>query len=513
MYLLGADIGTTGCKTEIIDTEGNVLAFAYREYPLLYPRPYWVETDPNVWWNAFVETVNEVINKSKINPKDISGISVSGTNALVAVDKEGKPVRNAIMQLDKRSLPQAKLIEEMFGEEITEITGNKVVAGATWAPVILWIKDNEPELFNRIHKFLWPAGFIVFKLTNEYTMDWTRASWTCFFETKTRMKYSEKLLSEMNIPADKLPELYPSWKVVGEVVSNVIDKISLAKGIPVVAGMADTPAAGIGCGAVHPGDFFYILGTVGRAALILNQPSLDATFLNCVNAVPDTWMSMAVLDGGTICLRWFADSFGNIESSLAKYLNKSRYELLDEEASNAPPGSRGLIFFPYISGGRGNVVQEPNARSFFFGIGLNITRCEVIRAILEGVTYALRDNYEKMIKSYGLNINELIMCGGGSKSKIWRQIVASILNLRVLHVKREDVEPLGNAILAGFATGMFSSFKKAKEIVEISDITYPIAEHYQLYTEIFELYRKLYNDIKDKFNSLREISEKYFHLF
>jgi xylulokinase len=492
-----------------MDSEGNVLTSAYTEYSLLYPRPYWVEADPETWWKAYVKTVKEVISRLKIAPRDISGISISGTNAIVLVDRDCKPVRNAIMQLDKRSVPQAKRIDRTLGEKISKITGNRVAAGATWAPTILYIRENEPEVFQKTYKFLWPAGFIVARLTNEYTMDWSRASWTCFFDIRNK-KYSEELLDEMGIPMDKLPETYPCWETVGEVTSKAAGETGLVKGIQVLAGMADTPAAGVGVGAVNPNDFFYVLGTVGRPAVILDKPTLDPTFINCVNAVPETWMSLAAIDGGTVCLRWFKENFAQMESFVAKEINTSVYKLLDQEAEKSPPGSRGLLFFPYISGGRANVVWNENARALFFNIGLETTRADFIRSILEGVTYAVRDNYEKMIESYNIRPESLIMCGGGSKSRIWKQITADILNLKVLSVNIEDAEPIGNAILAAVGTKIFSSFSKVKEVVKISDIIYPREQYHKLYMSLFKVYRKVYIDIWDDFHLLREIVEECF---
>lgn len=517
VFLLGTDVGTTGCKTEIINADGKSIMMAYEEYPMLYPRPYWVETDPEGgWWKAYVSTTQEVLKRSGINPKDIAGVSISCTNALVAVDKKGKALRNAIMQLDKRSVPQAEWINENIGsEEVAEITGNSVAAGATSAPIILWIKENEHKIFKRTHKFLWPTGFVVAKLTGEFTMDWSRASWTCFFETKTRRIYSEKLLDEMGIPLEKLPTTYPSWEVVGEVTGEASKITGLAKGTPVVAGMADTPASTIGAGAVRPNDLLYVLGTVGRPVLIMDKPEFDPIFLNYCDAVPDQWQSLAALDGGSVCMRWFRDAFGQLEVNIAEEIGESPYKLLDMEAERSPIGSRGLIFFPYITGGRANIVSDPNARAFFFGLSLAHSRGDVIRAILEGVTYALRHNCEEMMKRYRIDrIKEMRMCGGGSKSPLWRQIVADITNLQVRPVKRTDTESLGNAILAGYGVGVFSDIREAADnIIETLEVVYPRAKYHEVYTHLFGLYKVLYEQFKDDFIILREISDKYSDLW
>lgn len=517
VFLIGTDVGTTGCKTEIIDEDGKSIAMAYEEYPMLYPQPYWVETDPEGgWWKAYVDTTREVVKRSEIDPGDIAGISISCTNALVAVDKEGNALLNAIMQLDKRTVPQAEWIRENIGaEEIAEITGNRVAPGATSAPIILWIKENEPRIFRKTHKFLWPTGFVVAKLTGEFTMDWSRASWTCFFETKTRKIYSDKLCDEMGIPMEKLPPTYPSWEVVGEVTTEVAKTTGLAKGTPVVAGMADTPASAIGAGSVRPNDFLYVLGTVGRPVFTLGKPELDPMFINCCNAVPHTWQSLAALDGGSVCLRWFRDLFGQVEVNISEEIGESPYRLLDIEAERSPIGARGLIFFPYITGGRANVVWNPNARAVFFGLSLANRRGDIVRAILEGVTYALRHNYEKMKECYQLqSVSEMRMCGGGSKSALWRQITADMINLPVRPVKRIDTESLGNAILAGYGVGVFNDIKDATDrIVGTLDAHHPRVEYYEVYNHLFELYKELYEHIKEDFLTLRKISEKFSDLW
>ena len=206
-FLLGIDVGTTGCKTELMDVDGNSVARSYREYPLIYPRISWVEHDAESGWlKGTVDTIQEILSKGKIDPKDIKGVSISCTNALVAVDKEGNPLRHAIMQFDKRTVSQVQEIREKVGvEKIIQTTGNQPAAGGTSAPIILWIKENEPEVFKKTYNFLWPGGFVIQKLTGRFTMEWSRASWTCLFETGGNQQWSEEICNALDIPIDKLP--------------------------------------------------------------------------------------------------------------------------------------------------------------------------------------------------------------------------------------------------------------------------------------------------------------------
>lgn len=510
--LLGIDVGTTGTKAELITTKGESIVSAYKEYPLLYPRPNWVETDPEGgWWEACVETIQKIVSQNDVNPSNIAGISISCTNALVAVDKEGKALHNAIMQLDKRTVPQANWIVDRVGaEKIGEITGNRVAAGATSAPIILWMKENKPELFEKTYKFLWPTGFVIAKLTGHYTMEWSRASWTCFFDTGKNRTYSKELCEKMGIPIEKLPTTCPPWEIIGEVSKRAAKETGLAEGTPVVGGMADTPAAALGTNATKPNDFFYVLGTVGRPVLILGKPKFDTRFLNCCHAVPDTWMSLAALDGGSVNLRWFRDIFGQLEVSISDLIDESPYVLLDQEAEKSPPGAGGLIYFPYISGSRANVIWDSNAKAILFGANLATKREDVIRAILEGVTFALRHNQEAYEEDVGARIDKVMMSGGGSNSRLWRQITADITGKPVHAIKRTASESIGNAVLAGFGTGIFDDIgEAANQMVEVVDIIEPREEYKQVYDELFELYKELYDSIKGEFSKLMSISNKY----
>ena len=232
-FLLGIDVGTTGCKTELLDIDGNTVARSYREYPLIYPRISWVEHDAETgWWQATVDTTREVLAESGIDAKEIKGVSVSCTNALVAVDKLGNPLRPAIMQFDKRTISQVQWIKAQVGDRVIQITGNQPAASGTSAPIILWIKENEPDIYAKTHKFLWPGGFVVHRLTNRFTMEWSRASWTCLFETGGKQQWSEELCNAMDIPVEKLPPLVPPWQVVGEVTETGRKDHGIGQGDP-----------------------------------------------------------------------------------------------------------------------------------------------------------------------------------------------------------------------------------------------------------------------------------------
>jgi len=505
-YLLGIDVGTTGCKTELMDVQGNSAGRAYREYPLIFPRVSWVEHDGETgWWKATVDTIQEVLSKSRIDPREVKGVSISCTNALIAVDKEGNQLRPGIMQFDKRTIDQVQKIKAKLGDKVIKITGNQPSASGTSAPIILWIKENEPDIFKKTHLFLWPGGFVNYKLTGQFTMEWSRASWTCLFETGGKQKWSEEICSALDIPLEKLPPLVPSWKIIGEITDKAAKITGLAKGTPVVGGMADTPAAGIGTGAVAPGRTCQIIGTTARPCIVLDKPKFDPRFINCCHAVPGCWFSLGAVDNAGLSIKWFRDQFGQQEVSVANLLKRNAFDLLDEEASLSPPGANGIIFLPYLAGER-SPIWDPYARGVLFGLSVTHTRADVIRAILEGVAYTFAHNLDIFEGELGMKMDEVFLSGGGSKSLQWQQMHADVSGKVVKVVKVKESEAIGNSILAGFGVGIYKDMVEAADrVIKVEKIVEPKKENFERYQKFFQLYKKLYAHLKEDFVSLAEL--------
>jgi xylulokinase len=505
-FLLGIDVGTTGCKTELLDVEGNTLARAYREYPLIYPKISWVEHNAETgWWQATIDTTREVLQKSKVDPKEIKGVSISCTNALVAVDKDGNQLRPAIMQFDKRTIDQVNWIKAKIGDKVIRITGNQPAASGTSAPIILWIKENEPDIFKKTHKFMWPGGFVVQKLTGEFTMEWSRASWTCLFETGGKQRWSEELCADMDIPMDKLPDLCPSWKVVGEVTEKAAQLTGLAKGTPVVGGMADTPAGGIGTGAVSPGDTCHVIGTTARPCVVLGEPKFDSRVVNCCHAVPGCWFSLGVLENAGSSIKWFRDLFGQMEVSMAGLTGQNAFDYLDEEAERSVPGANGIIYLPYLNGER-SPIWDPYARGVLFGLSGSHKRADVVRAILEGVAFAFAHNLELFETALGVRMKEVSLSGGGSKSRAWQQIHADVSGKAMKVVKVKESEAIGNSILAGYGVGIYKDMvSAARQVVKIERVVEPRKEYAERYAEMFQIYKNIYLHTKEDFGRLAKL--------
>jgi len=487
-FIMGIDVGTTGCKTSLFTEYGEQVARAYREYTLLRKKRE-VEISPFTWWEAVTATIKESIKKARIKSNQILGIGISGTNALIAVNKNGVPLGNAIMQMDNRSFSQVNWLNKSLKEKVFNITGNRIASGIFLAPKILWIKENKTNIYEETYKFLIPTGYIAYKLTNNFSIDYSRASTTLLFDIKKRC-WCEELCEAMSISISKLPELFNSWEVIGEVTSEAAKETSLKKGTPVIAGSMDTVAAAVGLGVIKKKQSFLVLGTVGRVCVCLDKPSFDSRFINSCHAVPDLWLSIAAITGAGTSLQWFQENFCYMEKCLAKQISTDPNELIMTGIDKSPVGARGIIYIPTILG-----EQSPNwksgAKGIFYGISPQATKIDFIRAILEGVAYAFRNNIE-IFENLGFEISELPISGGGANNKIWRQIIADVTKKLVLLPSTIETETIGAAILAGKGVGIYKDLKTASDnFITIVDRIFPIEHNFSKYSEQFEIYKRL----------------------
>lgn len=506
---MGIDVGTGGCKVALFDLGGSLRGQSYRPYPLIHCRPEWVEEDPlRGWWKSACEGIREVFSRSDVPAEGVKGISISCTNALVCVDEKGLPLRNALMQIDRRSIPQADSIQERVGpERIFQATGNRVAPGTFSAPLILWIKENEPRIFDKTHKFLVPTGFLVHRLTGEFTMDWSRGATTLLFETGGSRSWSARLCQMMGIPEEKLPPLYPSWEVVGEVSKQASEETGLAAGTPVVAGAMDTVVAALGSGVVSEEESFYVLGSVGRICLSLSQPTFDSRFINTCHCIPDFWISIACTNGAGLSLRWFQEQLGEWETRQAEEQNESPFHLLDQKAAQSPPGSNRLLYLPYLAGER-SPLWDPYARGVLFGLDASHQKADLIRAFLEGVAFAAKDNFQTFEEILKKKIDQVRMSGGGSKSMLWQRITADVLQKEISILEYPDTEAFGNALLAGYGTGLFSDIRKtSKELSKISSRIRPNPAQEMIYSHLHHLYQQIYLHLKEDFRTLKKIDQ------
>jgi len=502
-YLLGIDIGTSGTKTVLFDRGGNPISSSTAEYPLYQPEIGWAEQDPLDWWNAVCITINQVIKDSNINPESISGIGLSGQmHGLVMLDGDGNVLRKSIIWCDQRTAKECVEITEKVGEKrLIDITANPALTGFT-ASKILWVRNNEPEIYEKCRKILLPKDYIRYMLTGEFATEVSDASGMQLLDIKNRC-WSKEVLNALDIPIEYLGDVHESIVVSGKVHKKAAEVTGLKENTPVVGGAGDQAAGAIGNGIIKSGQISSTIGTSGVVFAHLDEPIIDEkgrvhTFCH---AVPGAWHMMGVTQGAGLSLKWFRDNFCTNEIELAKGMGINPYVLMTKEAEKVPAGSRGVIYLPYLMGER-TPHLNPKAKGVFFGLSAAHTKNEMLRAVIEGVSYSLLDCME-IIKDTGMNPTNVMVSGGGGKSELWRQILADMFNCKVSTNKSLEGPALGVALLAGVGTGVYKDIDEACSIaISENSVQFTIEENSLVYKRYYEIYKKIYDDLKGTFELL-----------
>ncbi len=502
-YLLGIDIGTSGTKTVLFDRGGNPISSSTAEYPLYQPEIGWAEQDPQDWWKAVCITINQVIKDSNINPESISGIGLSGQmHGLVMLDGDGNVLRKSIIWCDQRTAKECVEITEKVGEKrLIDITANPALTGFT-ASKILWVRNNEPEIYEKCRKILLPKDYIRYMLTGEFATEVSDASGMQLLDIKNRC-WSKEVLNALDIPIEYLGDVHESIVVSGKVHKKAAEVTGLKENTPVVGGAGDQAAGAIGNGIIKSGQISSTIGTSGVVFAHLDEPIIDEkgrvhTFCH---AVPGAWHMMGVTQGAGLSLKWFRDNFCTNEIEVAKGMGIDPYVLMTKEAEKVPAGSRGVIYLPYLMGER-TPHLNPKAKGVFFGLSAAHTKNEMLRAVIEGVSYSLLDCME-IIKDTGMNPTNVMVSGGGGKSELWRQILADMFNCKVSTNKSSEGPALGVALIAGVGTGVYKDIDEACSIViSENSVQFPKEENSLVYKRYYEIYKKIYNDLKGNFELL-----------
>ena len=508
-YLMGIDVGTTGAKVLVIDEKGQVVASATKEYPLAIPRPGWAEQDPADWWRGTVEGIREALARSEIKPGDIKGLGLSGQmHGSVFLDSQNQVLRPAILWCDQRTAEQCETITRTAGEKVVvEETCNPVLTGFT-APKIQWLKENEPETYRKVKKILLPKDYIRFLLTGEFATEVSDASGTSLLNVKER-RWSQRMLAALELSEDQLPQVFESPEVSGKITAEAAQATGLQQGMPVVGGGGDQAAGGVGNGIVRPGVVSSTTGTSGVVFAFMDQPKLDPqlrTHTFC-HAVPGKWHVMGVMLSAGGSLRWYRDALAGEEVAEAARRGIDPYELITQEAAQVEPGSEGLIFLPYLTGER-TPYPDPHARGVFFGLSLRHGRPHLIRSIMEGVAFGLRDSLE-ILKELDLEIEEVRASGGGARSQLWRQIQADVNGCELSVINVDEGPAFGVALLAGVGAGIYASVEDACDrTIRVVGRTQPGFEQVELYNRYYGIYRSLYPSLRDHFAQTAQIVEQ-----
>jgi xylulokinase len=505
-YLIGMDLGTSGTKTVLFDREGTVVASALEEYPLYQEKNGWAEQDPLHWWNAAKHTLKQVITESGVNPADIKGLGISGQmHGLVMLDETGNVLRRSIIWCDQRTAKECEEITEKVGKDrLIAITANPALTGFT-ASKILWVRNHEPELYARCAHILLPKDYIRYMLTGQFATEVSDASGMQLLDVPNRC-WSKEVLEKLEISEELLPKVYESPEVTGEITAEAAEETGLCPGTPVVGGAGDNAAAAVGTGVVEDGKAFTTIGTSGVVFAHTSKISIDPkgrvhTF--CC-AVPGAWHVMGVTQGAGLSLKWFRDNFCGEEVSTAKGMGVDPYYLMDQEAARSPIGCNKLLYLPYLMGER-TPHLDPDCRGVFFGLSAMHTKYDMLRAVMEGVTFSQRDSVE-ILREMGVNLSQMLACGGGGSSKLWRQMLADVYNCPVKTVVSKEGPALGVAILAGVGAGLYPSVEEAcAAMIRTNPAQEPIAENVPAYERYYQVYTALYPALKDTYKKLAQL--------
>src|SRR5688572_4181528 len=506
-HLLGIDIGTSGTKTLVCGEDGTVLATAMAEHPISTPKPGWSEQNPQDWWDAACIATKAVLKKAKLKPADVGGIGLSGQmHGSVFLGDGEKPLRPALLWNDQRTAEQCAEIESKAGgrEKLIELVANPALTGFT-APKILWVRQHEPKVYARTKHILLPKDYIRFRMTGEYATEVSDASGTLLLDVVNR-KWSDTLLSLLEIDRSLMPRLHESPQVTGALSREAAKALGLSEGIPVVGGGGDQAAGAVGNGIVNAGIVSATLGTSGVVFAHADQPTRDprGRVHTMCHAVPGKWCVFGCMLSAGGSFQWFRNQLGQEELTLAKKKKIDPYELLIAAAQRAPVGSEGLFFLPYLTGER-CPHPDPTARGGWIGVTARTTRDMLIRAVVEGVTYGMRDALEIM-KGMDVSITQVRASGGGARSEFWRQLQADVYNQPIVLTNATEGPAYGVALLAGVGTGVWNSVEEAcKSSIKQTEKVTPNAKRAAQYERHYRVYDKLYGDLKDRFREIASL--------
>ena len=483
MHCLGIDVGTGGTRAVLIDGAGQIVASETIEHiPFASPQTGWAEQDPDDWWRASVAAIRAVLSHHNVTPDSIAAIGLSGQmHGAVLLDADDKLLRPSIIWCDQRSEVQCQQLTEQIGaSRLIELTCNPALTGFT-LPKILWVKDHEPEHWRRLRSLLLPKDYVRLRLTGDKAIDVADASGTLLLDVSAR-QWSREMLDAAGINDNVLPRLFESPEITGSVSQSAAELTGLRVGTPVVAGAGDQAAGAVGMGIVKPGSVSATIGTSGVVFAATNNPALDPkgrvhTFCH---AIPNRWHVMGVTQGAGLSLRWFRDQF-----------RLAPYDQLTAEAADVPAGADNLLWAPYLMGER-TPHLDPNARAALVGLTASHTRAHVVRAILEGVAFSLRDSLE-IFRDMNVPIESIRLGGGGARSKLWRQIQADVYAHAVDIVQAEEGAAYGAALLAGVGGGLWKSVDDAcADVVRVIDRIEPDAAAVKVLEPLYRSYRELY---------------------
>ncbi len=511
-YLVGTDIGTQGTKTVVVNSAGEVVGSGSSFYSPDQPRPSWAQQWPAVWEEATYKSIKEAVENGDVDPERIAGIAISGLygGSGIPVNQEVQPVHPCLIWMDRRATDEVNWVKNNIDlDRLFEITGNYVDSYYGYTKM-LWLKNNKPEIWEETETFVPPSSYLEYKLTGELAVDYSSAGNVGGVFNLHELSWSEEAGEMLGIPIDLMPEkLVPSDQVIGEVTASAAEKTGLAEGTPVVAGGIDAPMAALSAGAFAEGDNVAMMGTSTCWGIIHEGEGLTQKLVSMPHVANSekkiyTWGGSAT--AGALA-SWFKDQFGTVEEEMADKTGLDPFQILDMEATGIPPGSDGLLALPYFKGER-SPIWDPKASGTFVGLSLYHTKSHLFRALLEAAAYSLRHNIE-IGKEVGIPLKEeTSVVGGVSKSDLWTEIIADVTGRELIIPSGGVGAPLGDALLAGVATGVYEGYSQIEDWITRDRVITPNEKNKEVYDKYYELYLKLYEGSKSVMHELAELAEE-----
>ncbi len=499
--MLGIDLGTTGLKTALLSSTGRVIAEAGVEYPLHYPQPNWVEQDPEDWWQALKTTVQRVMAANDQPDASLAGLSISSqAPVIVPMDADGRPLMRGMIWADKRAEAECDVVRQRVGEErMREITANSISSFLA-APTYVWLKRHRPDIFRRTHKFLMANSYLNFRLTGAYSLDVSQSLLQLLVDAHT-CDWSPEILDALELPIEKYPPIRQCTDIIGVVNKQAAEELNIPAGTPVLAGTTDTTAAMAGMGIARNGQAFISQGTGSNIGLCVTEPRPNRHLICIPHAFPGRWMLSAVMTSTGASMKWFVNELSQLEREQACQAGLDVYDHVTAPANQSQPGSGGVVFLPYLMGEQAP-IWDSDARGVFVGISANTTRGDMLRAIMEGIAFGIRQNFDVFI-SDGWTVGDVRIQGGAARNALWNQIISDVTGKTVLVPPASSGAPIGDALLVGVATGVFGSVDEAMAACPPPKATHtPQPDAVAAYERLYPIYKSLYGDLKDTFHQL-----------
>ena len=483
MIYIGVDLGTSAVKLLLMDEKGNIKKIVSKEYKLYFPHPGWSEQKPEDWFKQVIIGIKELI--SDCNKESVAGISFGGQmHGLVLLDDKDNVIRPAILWNDGRTKEETDYLNNVIGKDkLSEYTSNIAFTGFT-APKILWVRKNEPDNFKKINKIMLPKDYLVYRLSGVFSTDYSDASGMLLLDVKNK-RWSKEMLDICGITEKKLPKLYESYEVVGNLKSDIAKELGLTEKVKIIAGAGDNAAAAIGTGTVGDGSCNISLGTSGTIFIASKKFGVDENnALHSFAHADGNYHLMGCMLSAASCNKWWSEEI----------LKTNNYS--EEQKAITKLGENNVYFLPYLMGER-SPHNDPMARAMFMGMSMDTTREDMTQAVLEGVAYALRDSLE-VARSLGIKIERTKICGGGAKSPLWKKMIANILNLKVDIIESEEGPALGAAILAAVGCGEYANVEEAvNKLINVVETIEPEYELVEKYDKGYEKFRRIYPCVKE----------------